>query len=78
MKLTDEVKVIFKNSQEDEKEIIITVDELLENTKDDLLEMLENTVSCTSSSCYNESQNFCDCGGVFEDYYVYEIEQIIN
>lgn len=73
MKLTEEVKIIFKNTEGQKKEITITVDKLLESTKDDLYEMLEETRPCTSASCNNESQNFCDCGGVFEDYVIDEV-----
>ena len=78
MKLTEEVKIIFKNSEGQKEEMTITVDELLENTKDDLYEMLENTLPCTSASCNNESQNFCDCGGSFEDYVIDEVFVVVT
>ena len=78
MKLTEEVKIIFKNSEGQKEEMTITVDELLENTKDDLYEMLENTRPCTSASCNNESQNFCDCGGSFEDYVIDEVFVVVT
>jgi hypothetical protein len=74
MKLTEEVKIIFKNSEGQKEEMTITVDKLLESTKDDLYEMLEYTRPCTSASCNNENQNFCDCGGSFEDYVIDEVE----
>ncbi|MGV8877697.1 MAG: hypothetical protein ACOH2A_01570 [Sphingobacteriaceae bacterium] len=73
MKLTDEIKIIFKNSDGAKEELTITVDKLLESTKDDLYELLEETIPCTSSGCNNESQNFCDCGGSFEDYLIDEV-----
>lgn len=73
MKLTDEVKIVFKNSNDDKEEIIINVDKLLESTKDDLYDILEETRPCTSSSCNNESQSFCDCAGSFEDYIINEV-----
>lgn len=78
MKLTEEVKIIFKNSKEEKKEMTITVDKLLEYTKDDLYEMLDETHSCASSSCNNESQNFCDCGGSFEDYVIDEVLIVVE
>lgn len=73
MKLTEEVKIIFKNKEGEKKELILTIDELLDRTKDDLYEMLEDKQPCTSASCNNESQNFCDCGGSFEDYVIDEV-----
>jgi len=73
MKLDDEVKIIFKNDECKIAEITITVNQLLDKTRDDLYEMLEDTIPCTCSSCNNESQNFCDCGGNFEDYEIVEM-----
>lgn len=55
------------------KEVGITLKEFLKYNEEDLSEFLENSYPCTSSSCYNESQNYCDCGGQFEDF---EIEKI--
>jgi hypothetical protein len=78
MKLTDEVKIIFKNSEGAKEELAITIDKLLDSTKDDLYEMLENTRPCTSSSCNNESQNFCDCDGNFEDYLIDEVLVVVS
>lgn len=77
MKLTDEIKIIFKNKEGKVEEITITVDVLLDSTKDDLYEMLDDKYPCTSSGCNNESQNFCDCGSSFEDYEISGIT-IIN
>ena len=78
MKLTEEVKIIFKNSEGQKEEMTITIDKLLESTKDDLHEMLEETRPCTSASCNNESQNFCDCGGSFEDYLIDEVLVVVS
>jgi hypothetical protein len=73
MNLDNEVKIVFKNDVCETKEITVTVKQLLENTTEDFYEMLDNTESCTSSSCNNESQNFCDCGSSFEDYQIIEV-----
>lgn len=78
MKLTEEVKIIFKNSDGAKEELTITVDKLLESTKDDLYELLEETRPCTSASCNNESQNFCDCGSSFEDYSIDEVLVVVS
>jgi hypothetical protein len=78
MKLTEEVKIIFKNSEGEKQELTITIDKLLDSTKDDLYEMLEESTPCTSSSCNNESQNFCDCGGNFEDYLIDEVLVVVS
>ena len=78
MKLTEEVKIIFKNSEGDKQQLTITIDKLLDSAKDDLYEMLEGTTPCTSSSCNNESQNFCDCGGSFEDYLIDEVLVVVS
>jgi hypothetical protein len=73
MNLTEEVKIIFKNSVGLKQELTITIDKLLDSTKDDLYEMLEETVPCTSSGCNTEAQNFCDCGENFSDYLIDEV-----
>lgn len=73
MKLNEEVKIIFKNDEGKTAEITITVNQLLDKTKDDFYEMLEETIPCNSSSCNNESQNFCDCGSNFEEYEIVEV-----
>lgn len=78
MKLTEEVKIIFKNSEGQKEELAITIDKLLDSIKDDLYEMLEDTRPCTSASCNNESQNFCDCGGSFEDYLIDEVLVVVS
>lgn len=73
MKLDDEVKIIFKNDEGKTAEITITVNQLLDKTRDDFHEMLDDSEPCTSASCNNESQNFCDCGSSFEDYEIVEV-----
>jgi hypothetical protein len=78
MKLTDEIKIIFKNPEGKKEELNITIDKLLESTKEDLYDMLEETIPCQSSSCNNESQNFCDCGPLFEDYTIDEVLVMVN
>ena len=73
MKLNDNVKVVFKDSKENVLSIIISVNQLLEYTKEDLYDLLEESTPCKSSSCNNESQNFCDCDPLYEEYEVFEI-----
>lgn len=73
MKLEDNVTLMFKNTDGKEAKITITVKDLLENTSDDFYEWLDDSEPCTSASCNNESQNFCDCGSKFEDYEICEL-----
>ena len=73
MKLEDNVTIVFKNTEGKEAKITITVKDLLENTSDDFYEWLDDSEPCTSASCNNESQNFCDCGSEFEDYEICEL-----
>lgn len=73
MNLENEIKIVFKNNEGNKKEIIITVKQLLENTTDDFYKLLDDSEPCTSASCNNESQNFCDCGSSFEDYEICEL-----
>lgn len=70
----DEVKILFVNTEGKKANITITVKQLLENTSDDFYEWLDDSDPCTSASCNNESQNFCDCGSSFEDYEIYGVE----
>jgi hypothetical protein len=74
MKLEDYVKIVFKNTEGKKADITVTVKQLLENTSDDFYEWLDDSEPCTSASCNNESQNFCDCGSSFEDYEICEIQ----
>ena len=72
MKLKTKVTLIFKNKEGEKLELQTTVKDMLERTLDDFYEDLEP--ECTSASCNNESQNFCDCGAVYEDY---EIDEVV-
>lgn len=75
MKLDDEVIILlFKNNEGETTVITLTIDQLLDKTRDDLYEMLDNSEPCTCSSCNNESQNFCDCGSKYEDYEIVEVQ----
>ena len=75
MKLDDKVKLLFKNGYHF-AELEITVEDLLEKTTEDFYEMLEENNPCTSASCNNESQNFCDCGSVYDDYEIVEVNAV--
>lgn len=72
LKKEDKVTLLFKNGY-DFVELNITVEELLHKTAEDFYDMLEIQHPCTSSSCNNESQNFCDCGKLYGDYEIVEI-----
>jgi len=74
MKIDDNVTVLFKNTEGKKAEITISVKQLLENTSDDFYEWLDDSEPCTSASCNNESQNFCDCGSSYEDYEIYGLK----
>lgn len=74
MKLEDNVTIVFKNTEGKEAKITITVKNLLKNTSDDFYEWLDDSEPCTSASCNNESQNFCDCGTSYKDYEIYSVE----
>ena len=46
-----------------------------------IVELLEETAfenipepDCTSAGCNNESQNFCDCGSIYDNYELSKIE----
>ena len=71
MKLDDEVRIIFKNDKGKTAEIIITVNQLLDKTKDDFYEILEETIPCNCN--INESCNHCECNPNFEDYEIVEV-----
>lgn len=66
--LTDKVEVLFADENDNKQSIVLTVSELLDKTSDDLYDMLFELDSCNSSGCYNENQNFCDCGSIYDDY----------
>lgn len=72
MKLTDEVQLIFKNKEDKKVTLTITVETLLENKTEDFFEILEdehNPCTCTIS----ESQNYCECQCIFDDYEIVEL-----
>lgn len=71
MKLEAKVTLIFKNKEGDKKELVLTVKDMLERTLEEFYEDLED--ECTNSGCNNESQNFCDCGAVYEDYEITKV-----
>ena len=51
----------------------LTLEEVLKCT--DVYDILDHLKPpCNQSSCNNESQNFCDCGGMFDDYEYSKIE----
>lgn len=74
IKMEDDVVVVFKNKEGETVELSTTARFIIENTSEDLYDMLEKTKHCTSSSCNNESQNFCDCGPNFDEYEINEIK----
>lgn len=71
MKLDDKVTLVFKDDKGGIKEIVLTVRDAMEKSLDEIYDYLES--ECTSSSCNNESQNFCDCGSIYDDYYLIEV-----
>lgn len=64
-------KLILKNDNDDIKEISLPMVLLIDNSLETLIENSET--ECNSSSCNNESQNFCDCGSEYEDFEIYDI-----
>ena len=45
----------------------------------DVMDLLDGiNPPCSSPSCNNESQNFCDCGGEYGDYEYSKIEFIAS
>lgn len=61
-----QIKVVFKNQEGDQKELTLTVSQLISSTEDDLYEILESSVPCSCSP--NESVNFCECEPNYEDF----------
>jgi hypothetical protein len=71
-KLNEDVSVLFKNGF-NFVELKITLQDLIQNTEEELFELLEERESpCTCN--INESVPFCECGGAFDDYEIVEIE----
>jgi len=73
MELTGKVEIIFKDKKGNTERLSITLDDLIDNTREDLYDMVDRKTPCTSSSCNNESQNFCDCGSIYDDFEIIEI-----
>lgn len=73
MKLDGRVIIRFKCDGKINREIEVTLQKLVESNEDDIYELLDSLDPCTSSSCNNESQNFCDCGSYLEDYEIFEV-----
>ena len=74
-KLNTNVSVLFKSGF-NFVELKITLGDLIQKTEEELFELLEEREApCTCT--LSESQNFCECGGAFEDYEIVEIE-ILN
>jgi hypothetical protein len=73
MKLDETITLVFKNPKGDKKKINVTIRELLNSSNDDLHDLLESLYPCQSSSCNNESNNFCDCEPIFDDYKIEEV-----
>lgn len=74
MKIDENIKIVFEDNSGKTIKITVTVEQLIEKTLDDFYEMLDNTSPCTSASCNTESQNFCDCGSIYEDFEITGIE----
>lgn len=71
--LEQTVKILFKDDKGNSAQIEITAKQLIEKCDYDFYEMLCDS-PCTSASCNNENQNFCDCGSEYEDYEICGIE----
>lgn len=69
--INGDFKLILKNDTDDIKEISLPMVLLINNSLETLIENYET--ECNSSSCNNESQNFCDCGSEYEDFEIYDI-----
>jgi len=71
MKLETKVTLILSDKDGNKVKIETTFKELLNTSEEEYIDNLEE--GCVSSGCYNESQSFCDCGGMYEDYEVTEV-----
>lgn len=74
MKLTTPLILTFKNEEGDTAELESTIEILLQQDMDFIKEQLGEEDYCTSSSCNNESQNFCCCPNIYENYELTDIE----
>lgn len=70
-KLDSPVTLVFGNKEGHTVSVETTIMGMLQNTIEDFFEYLEP--ECTSASCNNESQNFCDCEGSYDDYEIKEV-----
>ncbi len=71
MKLETKVTLILSDKHGNKAKIKTTFKELLNTIEEEYFENLDE--QCTSSSCHNESKNFCDCGSMYEDYEITEV-----
>jgi hypothetical protein len=71
MKLETKVTLILTDKEGNKAKIETTFKDLLNTSEEEYFENLDE--QCTSSSCNNESQNFCDCGSMYEDYEITEV-----
>lgn len=71
MKLKTKITLILTDKEGNKAKIETTFKELLNTSEEEYFENLDE--QCTSSGCNNESQNFCDCGGMYEDYEITEV-----
>lgn len=74
MKLDTKINLIFTNPTGGQQCFEVDFNYLIDNDTDGIYENLEP--ECTSASCNNESQNFCDCGGILDDYEITAIQII--
>ncbi len=63
----DEFEFVFRDKDGREVKNTLTAKRIMELVVDDAFENIDQP-DCTSSGCNNESQNFCDCGGDYDDY----------
>ena len=71
-KLDTNVSVLFKNGF-NFVQLEITLGDLIQKTEEELFELLEDTQNpCTCT--LTESQTFCECQCVFEDFEIVGIE----
>jgi len=69
-----DVEIIFKSRTGEQARIETDLKSLLYSSEEDFFDALEQP--CTSASCNNESQNFCDCGSNYDDYEITDIRLI--
>ena len=75
MNLDTKINIVFTDNKGGKTELISTLKEMLDNDPEYFFDKLDEDQKCTSSSCNNESQNFCDCGSVYEDYDITDIQE---